>query len=222
MGRPIINVIGMKFGKLTVISEYGRNKKGQVKWLCSCECGGSTIDVLSNLRNSVNPGCGCRRKEISKDRASQPMFAENKLFNNRKIDANGCWYWTGLKDRDDYGIVSINKKAWRVHRFSYTYWVGDIPFGMIVCHICDRPSCFNPDHLFLGSIKDNNNDRDTKGRGAKPKGSLNARAILNEEQVLEIKAWLSVGVSCAQLSRFFRVSRPTIQYIKSGKTWKHV
>ncbi|HBR21586.1 MAG TPA: hypothetical protein DD713_03315 [Nitrospiraceae bacterium] len=50
------------------------------------------------------------------------------------------------------------------HRFMYELCIGPIPEGMLVCHTCDIERCGNPEHLFLGTHKDNTQDAINKGR----------------------------------------------------------
>lgn len=80
-----------------------------------------------------------------------------------------CWLWTAGLDKDGYGkfAIGLGGKAQihtRAHRFAYEIFVGPIPVGMVVCHRCDNPPCARPEHLFLGTPKDNNDDKVTKGR----------------------------------------------------------
>jgi hypothetical protein len=83
---------------------------------------------------------------------------------------NGCVEWSGVKNRDGYGILSGKRfcSSRLAHRNSFTLHVGPIPDGALVCHKCDNPSCINPDHLFLGTVRDNNVDRANKGRTVSP------------------------------------------------------
>lgn len=81
----------------------------------------------------------------------------------RKTD--GCWLWIGATDIDGYGRMSWNGKTTRAHVISYQLHHGAIG-DLFVCHHCDTPACVHPNHLFLGTNRDNLRDRDTKGRHA--------------------------------------------------------
>ena len=72
------------------------------------------------------------------------------------IDDNGCWIWSGSRDRGGYGRINVGNVVQYVHRLTWALVNGDIPNGLSSCHTCDRPPCCNPSHLFLGTQKDNN------------------------------------------------------------------
>jgi len=83
-----------------------------------------------------------------------------------------CWEWAGPKDKDGYGQVQHSKVGkdfgvTRAHQLAWVMQNGKIPNGLFVCHKCDKPSCVNPKHLFLGTALDNNKDMNNKGRGVR-------------------------------------------------------
>jgi hypothetical protein len=143
------------------------------------------------------------------------------LFSKRAFDPKkGCWEWQGGMDKDGYGKIQIESKSLRVHRVSAMIYLGfDINSKLQVCHKCDNPCCFNPEHLFIGSDRDNKNDMKNKQR---TKGSRNRSSLLTEEDVVEIKKMIRSGFSQSVIARSFGVSKYTISNIKTKKSWTHV
>lgn len=69
------------------------------------------------------------------------------LANVAKDAATGCWNWMRAKDRDGYGSTCVNGKRVSSHRAAYEVFVGPIPQGLFLDHLCRNPSCCNPAHL---------------------------------------------------------------------------
>lgn len=80
----------------------------------------------------------------------------------KKTDA--CWEWIGCTTSYGYGHVTNAGKRYAAHRLAYELHRGPIPDGILVCHTCDNRKCVRPDHLFLGTHKDNASDSVAKGR----------------------------------------------------------
>jgi len=164
-----------------------------------------------------------------------------------KIKKNGdCWEWQGFiaKMPSGYGYVTYEGKSKLVHRVSYIVFKGEIPKGKLVCHTCDNRRCINPDHLWLGTHKDNAQDAFKKGRlkpvwGRKKtqeekdkiqknrkipdqKGIKQWKAILNNEKVIEIRKLLSEKMKYREISEKFGIAIRSIADIKFRRTWKHI
>ena len=85
------NLVGQKFGRLTVMEENGRNKNGGVLWLCKCDCenGKNVIAVSADLKNGHTQSCGCLNKEkdaINAREKAEIECLENLDIKNRKED----------------------------------------------------------------------------------------------------------------------------------------
>jgi hypothetical protein len=83
-----------------------------------------------------------------------------------KIDERGCWVWQGWchKPPRAYGQMYYRGEQWTIHRLSYLLHKGALPDGLVVCHACDNQRCGNPDHLWLGTQRDNLIDSIVKKR----------------------------------------------------------
>jgi hypothetical protein len=123
---------------------------------------------------------------------------------------NGCWIWTGYRKpgyRQGYGEVRMDGRTQRAHRVAWKLINGPIPLGLFVLHHCDNPSCVNPDHLWLGTQKENMRDSRIKGRWLHK---------LTEAQVRTIRA---SHESHRTIGHQFGIAHRTVGHIKEGKKW---
>lgn len=141
----------------------------------------------------------------------------------------GCWLWTGRINQDGYGIFGDSGTG--AHRASFQLFKGEIPKGLLVCHHCDVRSCVNPDHLFLGTHRDNMDDMMRKRIISKKKVKvrINNRSSedcnltkLTAEMVTEIRNLHSKGVTSRKIGEIFSVTHSNVRYIVNRKTWKHL
>jgi hypothetical protein len=103
---------------------------------------------------------------MARPRKTLSQFFWRRVTIPNASDGN-CWHWYGRKDQNGYGVIQLGANEPRItaSRASWILHFGPIESNKIfVCHTCDNPSCVNPNHLFLGSQKDNLQDASKKGR----------------------------------------------------------
>lgn len=149
----------------------------------------------------------------------------------RKSD--GCWVWTGTRNKAGYGVMYPNGKPKRelTHRISWWLSNGPIQEGLLVLHQCDNPPCVRPSHLFLGTHADNVHDCIRKGRAVRYErtGEKNPRANMSEAVARKIRElyWMgrskpkqkSAPYTSKRLSKMFGVTRASVRLLVCGKTW---
>lgn len=147
-------------------------------------------------------------------------------FLEKIVFGDECWIWTACKDIGGYGNFRLKGKTVKSHRFSWEHFKGEIPEGMKICHKCDTPACVNPDHLFLGTQKDNVIDMVAKGRDNHAFGETQGSSKLTWSDIDEIRNLYKRGrapfaseYSVRGLAYKFDVSRSQIRRILQGKSW---
>lgn len=205
-------------------------------WLVCAECGQS-FSVKHNVGRRKYCSRVCRYGATTTERFW------------RKVDkSDECWNWMGARDSSGYGNFNVDGTSSKAHRFAYELVNGEIPDGLFVCHHCDNPSCVCPDHLFVGTPKDNVDDMWMKGRGKtgmdthpelyhssgelhwtkkQPnrirRGESASNVKLTEEDVCEIRRrFFTEGMLQDELATEYGVTRQTIGDIARNKRWRHL
>lgn len=152
--------------------------------------------------------------------AKRPIRSDVERFLNFSCaKVSGCVEWTAAMNPNGYGaFMSLRPdgvyRCVPSHRRAYELFVGEIPKGMLVCHRCDNRSCVNPQHLFLGTYRDNTQDMLRKGRN---------RPTLTPATVVDIIRDYATGQYYQyELADKYGVSQGTIHNVTSRKHWKWV
>lgn len=162
-----------------------------------------------------------------------------KFLKRYQILPDGCWYWLATKDENGYGRCWFQGKLHKAHRISLFLFRGfDLYSPELGCHHCDNQFCVNPDHLFVGTHKDNVQDCIRKGRfrrkvrslnpvlirnyQERAKGMDNPRAKLTEYDVQWIRQNIHNPYTTKELAEKYGVHTCTISRIVRGARWGHL
>jgi len=150
-----------------------------------------------------------------KQKTKEHLYRFIKNFNSIE-----CWEFQGwIHPISGYGIIKLNRKRFFAHRYSFEVHYGIFDYSLKICHKCDNTRCVNPNHLFIGTQKDNMQDKVSKNRQNQKETHHNVK--LTTEEVKEIrKACSSKIFSHSRIASFFGVRRETISKIHQGIRWK--
>jgi hypothetical protein len=206
-------LLNKKFGNLLVIESL-KNKKS----LCLCNCGNKKTFLNGNLISGNAKSCGCLQ---SINRGNYDEEAKLRFMENIKISLSGCWEWTKSKHRQGYGNFMYKMKHCLAHRVAWLLFKGVLKEKDVICHKCDNTSCVNPDHLFLGTQKDNMKDMFLKHR-KDHKGIKHPKHRLTEQEFLEIRKLINEGLTQEVIAQKFKITNSQVGSIKHRRTWKHI
>lgn len=130
----------------------------------------------------------------------------------------GCCLWEGYVQPSGYGRFMLNGKAVRSSRFAYAAFRGPIPAGMCVLHSCDTPACVNPKHLRVGSIAENNAEKEAKGRANHPRGLQHGRLKLTPGVMRTVRRMLASGATQARVASATGISRASVYNVANNST----
>ncbi len=147
------------------------------------------------------------------------------------FSGDACWEWQARLNEDGYGIFGVSHfvglekrgKYELAHRMAYRLLhCTSIAAAQRVLHTCDNPKCVRPQHLWLGTQRENVEDAAKKGRMRAPRGMYCSLAKLTDANVYAIKKRLAAGEGQSAIARGYEVSPATINEIYSGRTWRHI
>lgn len=170
---------------------------------CKCGCGQKTSIATSNhTKNGYK--VGEPRRYL---RGHNPSRSSKRDSRYQEDPKTGCWEWLGPRHLG-YGMTNLDNRSISAHVYMYQKFVGEIPPGMQIDHLCRNRGRCNPSHLEAVTPAQNVQ----RGNCAK----------LNPDKIREIRKLAANGVRVPEISRSLGIHRETIRAVVSGRTWKNV
>lgn len=142
------------------------------------------------------------------NRVPLSMPVRERVEASVEFDPNGgCWFWSKQCLPSGYGCIKVDGRDLLAHRASWASINGSIPPGAVVRHKCDVPQCVNPDHLELGTPRDNRHDCVSRGRA---RGSVVGRRNLTSRDVALIRDRISAGWKDHQIAKELGIARQSV------------
>jgi hypothetical protein len=154
------------------------------------------------------------------NRQAKGRSLEQRIFDYSMPEPNsGCWLWLGALNACGYGTIGVKYRSQLAHRISYSVFKGLVPKRKNVLHHCDMPCCVNPEHLFVGTQRDNVHDMEHKKRAYHPRGENHGLAKITEREVKLIRMDKR---SERTIAKAMGLTRAIVRGVKIGRTWGHV
>ena len=135
-------------------------------------------------------------------------MANNKVRISKeyqKDDLTDCWNWCKATSKYGYGTLKVGGKQWRAHRYYYEKYVGKIPEGLTIDHLCRNKKCVNPEHLEAVTLGENCRRR------------LSTK--LDRLKVENIRKMCEEGFTQKNIAKIYNINQDHVSRIKNGLRW---
>lgn len=171
-----------------------------------------------NLTDMVVDGPLSASRALSRDMFSRADVARFWQKVDLYVFGDGCRLWTAGVDGRGYGKVKVGGHTTGAHRVAYALSHGFVPAGLVVRHRCDTPKCCRPDHLTIGTHRDNSRDAVERGRLAEGESHGGAKLTVAAVNVMRRRA--RAGASYAELAREYGVDAAVVSDAVRGRSWQ--
>ncbi len=134
-----------------------------------------------------------------------------KIRKNTIVGDDDCWEWAGGHTGTGRPVIWVDGKAEYVYRVQWILKNGPIPEGLVVRHICNNPGCVNPEHLLIGTSKEN--AEDAVQSGSIQRGTLHWNARLNDNDVIDIFRLHEAGLTQREIAKRIGCSQTTVNAV---------
>lgn len=132
---------------------------------------------------------------------------------------NGCREWTRSTSHFGYGVLRWMGRYWYAHVVAWMKFHGPVPPGFHVLHECDNPPCVAPEHLYLGTLQQNAQDREGRSRG-RPDKRHNGLTRITIRDALRARLMDAYGEDRTTIGAMLGLARSQVSNILTGKCWR--
>lgn len=184
--------------------------------------------MVQGLPGQLNPkwAGGICSIETLDDLLKFPSYCDEKqkFFIENSLNTGGCWNWLLAKNDRGRARVSLGNKNRMAARVAYVIFKRRPIGNLQVCHSCDNLLCVNPEHLWLGTQKDNIADMYRKGRNnsVSVQGEDSPLSKLTDEKVIEMRSLFVLGWKQSWLAKRYSVHPSVVSLVVRRLMWKHI